>query len=56
LRARASHVELDGWSLLVADLGDILKSKRAAGRPKDRAVLDVIRKTLDEIRKAKPSR
>ncbi len=56
LRARASLVDMGGCRLLVADLGDILKSKKAAGRPKDRAVLDVIRKTLDEIHKGKSSR
>jgi hypothetical protein len=35
--------------LLVADLEDILKSKRAAGRPKDGEVLEV---TLREKKKA----
>jgi hypothetical protein len=32
----------------VATLEDIIKSKRAANRPQDRAVLPVLRKTLDE--------
>jgi hypothetical protein len=32
--------------LLVADLADVIRSKRAAGRPKDRAVLPILRDTL----------
>lgn len=48
LRSRAKRVDLGGHSLLVAGLADIIKSKRAAGRAKDRAVLDVLEKTLDE--------
>jgi len=30
-------------------LADIIRSKRAAGRPRDLAVLDVLEKTLEEI-------
>jgi predicted nucleotidyltransferase len=56
VRSRASRVDFDGASLLVAHLDDIFKSKRAAGRPKDRAVLEVLRKTLDENRKKIPTR
>ncbi|HUH03697.1 MAG TPA: hypothetical protein VML75_17000 [Kofleriaceae bacterium] len=48
LRARASRVEFRGFTLLVADLRDIIRSKEAADRPQDRAVLPVIRRTLDE--------
>jgi len=48
LRARASRVEFRGSTLLVADLRDIIRSKEAADRPQDRAVLPVIRRTLDE--------
>ena len=48
LRSRASRVELGGASLLVADLRDIIRSKRAAGRPRDLAVLPVLETTLDE--------
>jgi predicted nucleotidyltransferase len=43
LRARASRVELGGHELLVASLADIIKSKEAAGRPKDLAVLPLLR-------------
>ena len=48
LRSRATSLEVSGSKLLVADLRDILKSKRAAGRPKDRAVLSVLETTLHE--------
>jgi hypothetical protein len=54
LRKRASAVPFAGTSLLVASLEDILKSKRAANRPKDRAVLDVLEATLDEKKKTDP--
>ena len=54
LRRRAIQVPLTGASLLVAPLEDILKSKRAANRPKDRAVLDVLEATLE--RKREPTR
>ena len=56
LRSRCVQVDLDGTPLLVADLKDIFKSKKAAGRPKDVAVLDILSKTIDEIEKAKPPR
>jgi predicted nucleotidyltransferase len=48
LRSRAKRIDLGGHSLLVADLADIIKSKRAAGRAKDRAVLEILKKTLHE--------
>lgn len=51
LRARAARVEFRGATLLVADLRDIIRSKEAADRPEDRAVLPVIRRTLDEREK-----
>jgi hypothetical protein len=34
--------------LLVADLADVIKSKRAAGRPRDIASLEIIEKALHE--------
>jgi len=42
----------------VASLPDIIKSKRAARRPRDIAVLDVLEKALEETnrQKAKPGR
>jgi len=46
LRSRASSVVFDAGSLLVADLKDVIKSKRQAGRAKDLAVLPVLEETL----------
>lgn len=48
LRARALRVELGRTTLLVADLADVVRSKRAANRPRDRAVLPVLEATLRE--------
>jgi predicted nucleotidyltransferase len=52
LRARATPVDLGGSTLLVASLADIIKSKRAARRPRDLAVLDVLERTHDEKKRA----
>lgn len=52
LRSRAHKIELGGHNLWVADLADIIASKRAAGRPRDRAVLDLLEKTRCEREKA----
>jgi hypothetical protein len=48
LRSRATAFQLGEVSLLVASLSDIIKSKRAARRPQDLAVLDVLEKTHEE--------
>jgi predicted nucleotidyltransferase len=48
LRKRAKTIRIDGTELNVAALSDIIKSKRAAGRARDLAVLDVLEKTLGE--------
>jgi hypothetical protein len=52
LRSRAERIELSGQSLWVAHLADIIASKRAAGRPRDKAVLDILEKTLREKEKS----
>jgi predicted nucleotidyltransferase len=52
LRSRASRIDFGGHVLVMADLADIIKSKRAAGRPRDRAVLEILEKALDEKRKS----
>lgn len=36
-------------SVQVASLADVIRSKEAAGRDKDRAVLPLLRRTLDEV-------
>lgn len=48
LRARSTEVYFGGVSIRVADLNDIIRSKRALGREKDLAVLDVLEKTGQE--------
>ncbi len=48
LRSRAFRVDLGGHTLLVASLADVIRSKRAAGRPQDRAVIEILEKTLHE--------
>ena len=49
LRDRATRVELGGTTILVASLADVIRSKRAARRPRDLAVLEILEKTLAEI-------
>jgi hypothetical protein len=48
MRKRASRVEFGGYPLYVASLADIIKSKKAAGRPKDLAVMLVLENALAE--------
>ena len=52
LRSRAHFVAFGKDSIRVASLPDIIRSKEAAGRPQDRAVLPVLRRTLDEAEKS----
>jgi hypothetical protein len=48
LRDRADVVDLGGVSMAVASLPDIIRSKKAAHRPRDLAVLEVLEKALEE--------
>jgi hypothetical protein len=48
LGKRATKVHIGQSALMVASLPDIIKSKKAAGRPRDMAVLPVLEKTLEE--------
>jgi predicted nucleotidyltransferase len=48
LRARADTIDLGSTSITVAALADIIKSKKAARRARDTAVLDVLEKALEE--------
>ena len=50
LRSRAEIARFGNHILRVATLADIIKSKQAANRPQDRAVLPLLRKTLREKR------
>ncbi len=47
VRKRAATVEIGGHPLRVASLEDIVKSKKAADRPKDRAVLPILEAVID---------
>jgi len=48
LRSQAARVDIDGRTIVVASLADIIKSKRAANHPQDLAVLHVLERTLQE--------
>ena len=52
VRDRATRMEIGGAPLLVASMDDIIKSKRAAKRPRDLAVME----TLEAARAAKAAR
>lgn len=45
LRDRASRQAIGGFTAIVASLDDIIASKKAAGRDRDRAVLPVLEQT-----------
>lgn len=53
LRDRATLLDVGGVSLRVATLADIIKSKKAANRPRDRAVLPLLERAHDEEAKSK---
>jgi hypothetical protein len=46
-------VHIEGVPILVASLVDIIKSKRAARRPRDLAVLDILEQALAEATRSK---
>jgi len=56
VRSRAQIVDVGDEKLRVAALGDVIRSKQAAGRPKDRAVLPILRDTLAVRKKLGQSR
>jgi predicted nucleotidyltransferase len=49
LRDRASRMDIEGTPVLVASLDDVIRSKKAARRPRDLAVIEV----LERAREAK---
>jgi hypothetical protein len=49
LAAEAEETDLDGLTVLVASLDDLIAMKRAAGRPKDLAALEFLGPIRDEI-------
>ena len=52
LRARADDMTIGGVPLLVASLADVIKSKKAARRPRDLAALEVLERTREEAETA----
>lgn len=48
VRARSVEIAIGGERLLTASLEDIIRSKQAAGRPKDLAVIGILKQTRDE--------
>jgi hypothetical protein len=48
VRDRATTIDIDDVAIRVASLEDIVRSKRAANRPRDRAVLEILEKALEE--------
>ena len=49
LRNRASQMRVGNATVRVAALADIIKMKKSVNRPKDRAVLEILEKTLEAI-------
>lgn len=54
VKARALALDLGGATLLVASLGDIIKSKRAAKRPRDLAVLEILERAREQTAEEPP--
>ncbi len=52
LRDRSAWIEVDGSAVRVASLADVIRSKRAAGRPRDLAVLGILETALEEATKS----
>jgi hypothetical protein len=53
IKERAQPVDFEGNKLYVATLGDIIRAKQAANRPKDIAVLPILNLTLEEQQRKK---
>ena len=53
VRSRASVIEIDSVPILVASLGDIVRSKKAARRPRDLPVIDILEKAIEEANRSK---
>jgi hypothetical protein len=49
LAATAQEIDLGGFTVLVATLDDLIRMKRAAGRPKDRAEVEILAALRDEL-------
>ena len=51
LRRDAFEIDLDGMMITVASLADVIRSKEAAGREKDRIALPRLRRLLERLQK-----
>ena len=49
LRPNAVEVDVDGLTVIVASLDDLMRMKRAAARPKDRVELEILGALRDEL-------
>ena len=49
LASNASRIDLDGRPVLVASIDDLIRMKRAAGRPKDRVELEILGALREEL-------
>jgi hypothetical protein len=56
LRRGAQQTDIDGIQILVASLEDVIRSKEAADRERDRAVLPDLRRALELKRSAEGNR
>ncbi len=48
LRSKAVKVDFSDYELWIADLGDIIESKKKTGRGKDKAIIPLLVKTYNE--------
>jgi len=51
---RARRMRVDSVDVMVADLSDVIRSKEAAGRPKDLQVLPILYRFDRERRESNP--
>ncbi len=54
LKADATEVGFDGCKIRIASLQKIIMSKKALGRPRDLAVIEILEQTLNEINAKEP--
>jgi hypothetical protein len=52
LKSAATEFDIDGSTILVASLDDIIRSKEAADRAKDHATLPLLHALRDEIERS----
>lgn len=56
LLANAQTLDVEGVAVMVADLDDLIRMKRAAGRPKDRAVMEDLGALREELQRRERGR